>query len=187
MVELLDAAPLLDLSRSDAHLMLVGPDVEGVDDDPEGSEVFATCESRWSALPDDVRSRVHLACLPMDDPDENAAMVNALQRHAAVVVQNSRAEGFGLTVTEAMWKARPVVATAVGGICDQIVDGVHGRLVSPGDPNALAGAITELLGDQVTAERLGDEARRRVADAFLDDRHLIARAELYRWCVEGGV
>ena len=62
----------------------------------------------------------------MDDVDENAHLVNALQRHASVVVQKSLVEGFGLTVTEAMWKARPVVASAVGGIQDQIVDGSTG-------------------------------------------------------------
>ena len=66
------------------------------------------------------RARIHLACLPMDDVEENAAMVNALQRRADVVVQKSLAEGFGLTVAEAMWKARPVVASRVGGIQDQI-------------------------------------------------------------------
>ena len=57
----------------------------------------------------------------MDDPVENAIVINALQRHAAVVVQKSLAEGFGLTVAEAMWKTRPVVATAVGGIVDQVI------------------------------------------------------------------
>ena len=59
----------------------------------------------------------------MSDGDEAAAIVNALQRHATVVVQKSLAEGFGLTVAEAMWKARPVVGSAVGGIVDQIVPG----------------------------------------------------------------
>ena len=58
----------------------------------------------------------------MDDIEENAVMVNAIQRHAAIVVQKSLHEGFGLTVTEAMWKGRPIVASAVGGIQDQIVD-----------------------------------------------------------------
>ena len=58
-----------------------------------------------------MRRRVHLALLPMDDADENAVIVNALQRRADVVVQKSLAEGFGLTVAEAMWKGRPVVAS----------------------------------------------------------------------------
>ena len=65
----------------------------------------------------------------MDDDEENAAMVNALQRRADVVVQKSLAEGFGLTVAEAMWKARPVVASRIGGIQDQIEDGVSGILL----------------------------------------------------------
>ena len=62
----------------------------------------------------------------MVDTDENARIVNAIQRHASIVAQKSLAEGFGLTVAEAMWKSRPVVATAVGGIQDQIHDGPMG-------------------------------------------------------------
>ena len=73
----------------------------------------------------------------MDDVDENAIIVNALQRHAAVVVQKSLVEGFGLTVTEAMWKGRPVVASKVGGIQDQITDGRDGLLVD--DPYDIEG------------------------------------------------
>ena len=69
----------------------------------------------------------------MDDAEENAAIVNAIQRRAAVVVQKSLAEGFGLTVTEAMWKGRPLVVSRVGGIQDQIVDGVDGLTVDPRD------------------------------------------------------
>ena len=84
----------------------------------------------------------------MADPDEQAAIVNALQRHAQVVVQKSLAEGFGLTVTEAMWKARPVVASAVGGIVDQIVDGEHGLLLDdPGDLASFGRAVCSLLQD----------------------------------------
>jgi trehalose synthase len=69
----------------------------------------------------------------MDDLQENGAMVNALQRRADVTVQKSLAEGFGLTVAEAMWKARPVLASRVGGIQDQIVHGRSGLLLD--DPN----------------------------------------------------
>jgi trehalose synthase len=105
-----------------AHLVLAGPDVVAVADDPEGSEVFAEVEQVWSELPRRLRRSVHLALLPMTDADENAVIVNALQRRADVVAQKSLAEGFGLTVSEAMWKGRPVVASRIGGIRDQIED-----------------------------------------------------------------
>ncbi len=112
-----------------AHLMLVGPAVRGVTDDPEGGAVLDECIEAWRSLPQSQRTRVHLACVPMQDPDEAAVIVNALQRHATVVTQKSLAEGFGLTVVEAMWKHRPVVATRVGGIVDQITDGESGLLI----------------------------------------------------------
>ena len=86
--------------------------------------------SFWRALPVEQRRRVHLVTFPMGDLEENAAMVNALQRCSDVVAQNSIQEGFGLTVTEAMLKSRPVVASAVGGIPDQIEDGKHGVLLA---------------------------------------------------------
>ncbi len=103
-------------------LILAGPSVEGVTDDPEGAMVFAETLAQWHSLPPTQRSRVVLTTLPMTDVDENAAMVNALQRHATVIVQKSLAEGFGLTVAEGMWKGRPVVGSAVGGIQDQMAD-----------------------------------------------------------------
>ena len=124
------------------------------------------CIARWRALPHAARSRVHLACTPMADPDEAAAIVNALQRHAAVVVQKSIAEGFGLTVAEAMWKARPVVASAVGGIVDQIVSGEHGLLIDdPHDLAAFGAAVETLLRDRAEAGRLGTNARARAGGA----------------------
>src|SRR6185312_10332505 len=103
-----------------AHLVLAGPATAGVADDPEGAEVLDEAFAAWRALPAPARARVHLACLPMDDAEENGAIVNALQSRADVVVQKSLAEGFGLTVAEAMWKGRPMVGSRVGGIQDQI-------------------------------------------------------------------
>jgi trehalose synthase len=104
----------------------------------------------------------------MQDADENAAIVNALQRHAAVVVQKSLQEGFGLTVTEAMWKRRPVVASAVGGIQDQIDDGVDGLLLrDPRDLDELASALRRVLADEELARRLGEAAYKRVRDNYL--------------------
>lgn len=165
---------------ADAHLMLVGPDVSGVTDDPEGAEVLAKCRCRWRALPEEVRRRIHLVTLPMDDVDENAHIVNAVQHHAAVVVQKSLVEGFGLTVTEAMWKGRPVVAAAVGGIRDQIVDGRDGLLLAdPDDIDALGDALDRVLRDRLLADSLGTAARARVRDQFLGDRHLGQYVQLF--------
>ena len=177
----------IDEMPDDAHLVLAGPDVLGVTDDPEGAEVLAECRAVRSALPEDVRSRVHLTALPMDDGDENAHLVNALQRYASVVVQKSLVEGFGLTVTEPMWKARPVVASAIGGILDQIDDGVSGLLLQdPADLAAMARAVAAVLLDEELAARLGAEAHARVRDRFLGDRHLIQYAELFDTMLGGG-
>ena len=156
-----------------AHLLLCGPAVTGVADDPEAAEVLEECRDLWQQLPDPASSRVHLACVPMDDPDENAAIVNAIQRHASVIVQKSLAEGFGLTVAEALWKRKPVVASAVGGIVDQIEDGIHGLLLrDPTDLRAFGAAVESLLRDREHAEQLAENGRRRVVDEFLGDRHL---------------
>jgi trehalose synthase len=119
--------------RLGAHLVLAGPEPSGVTDDPEGADVLRSCVARWESLAPEARKHVHLALLPMTDAEENGAVVNALQRWSSVVVQKSIAEGFGLTVAEAMWKARPVVASRVGGIQGQIVDGDSGVLVEPRD------------------------------------------------------
>ncbi len=151
-----------------AELVLAGPSVRGVADDPEGPEVLRDVEHAWAQLPEKVRSRVHLAELPMDDADENAAMVNALQRHAAIVVQKSLREGFGLTVTEAMWKRRPIVASAVGGIKDQIRDEIEGLLVcDPTDPDETAKALRRVLGSPELARRMGEAAYCRVCERYL--------------------
>ncbi|HUO70335.1 MAG TPA: glycosyltransferase [Solirubrobacteraceae bacterium] len=163
-----------------AHLVLAGPIVTGVADDPEAAQVHEDCVARWRRLPHAVRGRVHLACLPMADADENAAITNALQRHASVVVQKSIAEGFGLTVAEAMWKYRPVVASAVGGIRDQIRDGENGLLIDdPHDLRAFGSAVERLLGDREEARRLGANARIRALNDFLGDRHLGQYCELF--------
>lgn len=164
-----------------AHLLLAGPVVTGVADDPEGGMVLRECIDRWRQLPHDARSRVHLACTPMADPDEQAAIVNALQRHATIVLQKSLGEGFGLTVSEAMWKERPVIASAVGGIADQIRDGRDGILLpDPTDLAACGAAIERLLRDPLEAARLARSARERVTQEFLGDRHLARYASLFR-------
>ena len=166
------------------HLVLAGPDVTAVADDPEGSAVFAEIDSIWSSLPRRIRRRVHLALLPMADVDENAVIVNALQRRADVVAQKSLAEGFGLTVAEAMWKGRPVVASAIGGIREQIEDGRTGLLVEPHDLRAFGEHVSALLRDPHRAERMGEAAQTRVREMFLGPRHLGQYVELLERVLE---
>ena len=165
----------------DARLALVGPAVRGVSDDPESEQVWDETVAAWQELPREVRARADLATVPMDDPIENALVINALQRHASIVVQKSLAEGFGLTVAEAMWKGRPVVASAVGGIVEQVVDGETGLLVhDPRDLESFGAAIERLLRDPLEADRLARNARSHVERHFLGDRHLLAYGVLVR-------
>jgi trehalose synthase len=161
------------VDHDDVHLVLVGPAVAGVTDDPEGGQVLAEMTAAWERLEDAARRRVHLVSLPMDDVDENALMVNALQRRAEILVQKSLAEGFGLTVTEAMWKGAPIVASRVGGIRDQIEDGVHGLLLDdPCDLDAFGGLLRRLLDDRQLSMRLGAAAHDRARTEYLENRHL---------------
>jgi trehalose synthase len=162
-----------------AHLVLAGPGVHAVADDPEGAKVFGDLQQEFLALPQEQRSFVHLATLPMEDTEENAAIVNALQRHAAVIVQKSFVEGFGLTVTEAMWKGRPVVASAVGGILDQIRDGEDGLLLrDPRSQEEFATTLEHVLDDEALADHLGKAAYARVRDHYLCVTALERWAEL---------
>jgi trehalose synthase len=165
--------------RTDAHFVLAGPSTAAVADDPEGVEVLSEVTRRRAACDEALRERIHLFSLPMDDIEENAAIVNALQRRAQVVVQKSLAEGFGLTVAEAMWKARPMVASRVGGIQEQIVDGETGLLVEPHDLAGFADAVTGLLADQPRARAMGERAREEVREMFLGPRHLRQYVELF--------
>jgi trehalose synthase len=156
-----------------ADLALVGPAVDGVTDDPEGADVLSECISFWERLPLETRHRIRLITLPMQDVDENAVMVNAIQSHATVVVQKSLAEGFGLTVAEGMWKAKAVVASAVGGIVDQLSPGTGVLLDDPADLDAFGDAVAELLARPDRIQELGEAARRYIHDNFIGDLHLL--------------
>lgn len=178
---------LADHLGDDAHLVLVGPDVRGVADDSEAASVLDDCLATWTTLAPRIRARVHLACLPMYDVDANSLLTNAIQQRADVVTQKSLAEGFGLTVAEAMWKRRPVVASRVGGIPDQIVHGTHGLLVDdPHDLATFAAEVTRLLADDALARRLGEQAHRRVGEEFLGDHHLARWAAVFSMLVAPG-
>lgn len=142
----------------------MGPDTTAVVDDPEGVEVFADVVAAWDRLPKVARERIHVVSLSVEDQVENAIVVNALQRRADVVIQKSLAEGFGLTVAEAMWKERPVVGSRVGGIQDQIQEGASGLLVDPSDLESTGRAISSLVSDAGFASAIGHAARKRVRE-----------------------
>lgn len=140
----------------DVQLALVG----GMpDDDPEGMAVYRTVEADTADDPS--------VQLLTDVPD---AGVNALQRAADVVLQKSLREGFALTVSEALWKERPVVGSNVGGIPLQIDDGETGYLVTPDDIEATADHCRRLLTDDALARRLGESGRETVRERFLIPR-----------------
>jgi trehalose synthase len=168
----------------DADLLLAGPEVRGVADDPDAADAYGECLAAWRSLPPGPRARVHLGTMPVADTEANALLVNALQRRAAVVTQKSLAEGFGLTVTEAMWKAAPVVASTVGGIAAQLTSGTEGILVGPRDLAAFGAAVAGLLDDRAVAARLGQAARQRAAADHLVDRQLLAWPPVLRAAVQ---
>lgn len=157
-----------------ARLIVAGPAAAAVGDDPEGRRALTEARAAWQALPREQRRRVQLASLPMTDLDENGLIVNALQRQAAVIVKKSLQEGFGLGVTEGMWKARPVVATRVGGHQSQIEHRRTGLLLDdPGDRGAFGAAIDELLENPAEALELGAAGREHAREHFLADHHLV--------------
>ena len=162
----------------EGYLMLVGPAVKDVSDDPEGAAVYGECLLQWRDLPPAARARILLVTLPLDDIDENAAMVNALQHHATVIAQKSLAEGFGLTVAEGMWKGRPVIGSAVGGIIDQVAEGTGILLPDPADLAAFGSAARLLLSDQDQAARMGQAAHAHVREQYVGDVHLLRYARL---------
>jgi len=163
------------------RLLLVGPDSAGVSDDPEGAAVYEEVAEQWRGMDAERRGRARLISLPMENLRENALMVNALQRRADVIVQKSLAEGFGLTVAEAMWKARPLVASRVGGIQDQVVDGETGLLVDdPRDLPGFARAIEAIVGDRDRCSAMGRAGRERIRDNYLAVDRLREYVDLLR-------
>lgn len=167
----------------DAQLALVGPSSDEVSDDPEEYAVFGECLAAWNALPLEERRSIWLVTLPMDDIDENATMVNAIQRYATVVVQKSLAEGFGLTVTEAMWKSKAVVASGLGGIVAQIVPGTGLLLDNATDLSVFGRTLFDLLAQPDVIANLGRRAHQHVLETFVGDEHLKQFAHLLDWLI----
>lgn len=150
------------------RMVLAGPDPGSVDDDPDGKEVLAELCGAYAALPPHLQSDIAMISLPMSSKKNNALIVNALQCCSDVVAQNSIEEGFGLTVTEPMWKRAALMGSSAVGIRQQIRPELDGLLVkNPEDPHEIAQALDVLLKDQVKRDTMGRSARQRVHDNFL--------------------
>lgn len=151
-----------------ARLVMGGPDPAAVADDPEAKEVLEELITTYRGLPGPVQRDIALLSLPMDSHRENQLMVAALQSISTVVAQNSVQEGFGLTVTEPMWKGTPVLVSNACGIRQQVRPGVDGIMYDDAnDPEKIAAAMVEILRDPARRARLARSAQRRVRDEFL--------------------
>ncbi|MBD3402189.1 glycosyltransferase [candidate division GN15 bacterium] len=142
----------------DAQLVLAGG---GATDDPEGAVVLEEVKAAANGNPD-----VNILLLP---PDAHR-IINAIQRASAIIMQKSLQEGFGLTVTEAMWKGKPVIGGNVGGIRLQVHNHYTGFLVDT--PEGAALRIRELMNRPEKMAFMGRTARKFVTENFLLNRHL---------------
>ncbi len=103
----------------------------------------------------------------------NDILVNSLQRKSSVIYQKSFKEGFGLTVTEAMWKGAPVIASRIGGIQDQITDGKNGFLLQPADNRGFVERTVQILKNPLLKRRISDAAKKTVKEKFLITTHIL--------------
>jgi trehalose synthase len=147
--------------KAEGTLVLLG---NVATDDPEGEEVY-------EALLEQREERIRILAV------QDSALVNALQKRAAVVLQKSLREGFGLTVSEALWKGTPVIGGNVGGIRYQIEDGVNGYLVS--SIEEAADRMARLMGDPNLCQRMGEAGRSIVREKFLMTRLLEQYLDLF--------
>jgi trehalose synthase len=163
----------LDLVR----LVLAGPEPEAIQDDPEGLEVLDELCAEYARLHPAVQDDIALLALPMASREQNALMVNALQRTSTLVVQNSLREGFGLTIAEAMWKRVPVLSNSRAcGPRQQLRDGLDGRLIlDPEDVEELQQALDASLADSEARHQWARSAQRRVHELFM------VISQLRRW------
>ncbi len=153
--------------KVDCRLVLCGSMAA---DDPEGQQVYERVRRKANSM---IRSGDVILIT-----SENNILVNALQRSSAVVIQKSSKEGFGLSVTEALWKGKPVVASNVGGISHQIIDGESGFLLPSSERQEFAKRVIELIKQPELGEKLGEKGRAYVRERFLITRLLSDHLDL---------
>jgi len=152
--------------KVDCQLIMVG---SMATDDPEGQEIFENIEETVRDEKD-----IHLLINASD------IVINALQRKASVVIQKSLKEGFGITVSEALWKGTPVIASNVGGISSQVIEGKNGYLLDPLDYNGFSEKIAYLIKHPDVAKKMGSYGKNYVKNNFLITRHLLDYLKLMK-------
>ncbi|MCK4448941.1 MAG: glycosyltransferase, partial [Candidatus Marinimicrobia bacterium] len=156
-------------SRVECRLVLCG---SMATDDPEGVKIFKQVEKKAN----DLIAKGDVILIT----SENNILVNALQRRSDVIIQKSIREGFGLVISEALWKEKPVVASNVGGIPLQIEDQKNGFLVDPHDNEGFAERIIEIMKHPNLGKELGKEGKEVIRKKFLVTRLLSDYLDLMR-------
>ena len=166
---------------------MAGPDPKFIQDDPEGLQVFEELSVFYADLSPELQEDVAILSLPMNNVQQNALIVNALQRCSLVVVQNSLRESFGLTCTEAMFKGIPVMGSRQAvGLRIQLRDGIDGRLVNAQDDFEIAQTLSEMLLDEKKRTLYGINSEKRVKENFLVYRQIEKYSEVFKRVTNNG-
>ncbi len=159
-----------------SRLILAGPDPDFVKDDPEGKEVLEELIDIYTSKAKKYQKDIAILLLPMDDPKQNALIVNALQRSSSIIVQNSLQEGFGLTATEAMWKQVPIIVSNAAGLKYQVEHEINGMIIDDAtDIDLLSNALNKMLFQPKVREKWGFNGQIRVIE------HFTVFSQLKRW------
>ena len=158
----------LDYKRIEMTLLVMGgPDPAFVSDDPEGKEVLKELTETYKKVDKSMQNDIAILLLPLDNPKQNALIVNALQRTSSIIVQNSIQEGFGLTATEAMWKRKPVLVSNAAGLKYQVVHNKTGQInPDPTDIESLSKTLAFMLNHPKERDKWGFNGQLRVIQNF---------------------
>lgn len=160
-------------------LVLAGPDPAFVSDDPEGDAVLKALTEQYQSVDPEMQNDIAILLMPLDNPKENALIVNALQRSSTIIVQNSIQEGFGLTATEAMWKRKPVLVSGAAGLKFQVEHNKNGKInEDPTDIDRLAETLADMLNHPKERDKWGFNGQLRVIQHFTLFSQLISWLEV---------
>ena len=160
-------------------LVLAGPDPAFVSDDPEGEAVLKELTAQYQSVDPEMQNDIAILLMPLDNPKENALIVNALQRSSTIIVQNSIQEGFGLTATEAMWKRKPVLVSGAAGLKFQVEHDKNGKInEDPTDITKLAETLAYMLNHPKERDKWGFNGQLRVIQNFTLFSQLISWLEV---------